>query len=69
MRIELAYVDGKVLIGAQHPEIGLVARAEGATVDEAAKKLVSKFAEYQTATIKALNDSGLIRYVSPESMS
>lgn len=44
----------------------VVATGRGATVQEAVKALVSRFAEMQHETIKALNDSGIVHYVEKE---
>ena len=67
MSIELAWREGKVVIGAVSPLGQVVARAEGFKLDDTVKDLISQFADMQRATIDALNDSGIIRYVQRDS--
>lgn len=62
MSIELAWREGKVVIGAVSPLGQVVARAEGVKLDDTVKDLISQFAELQKSTIQALNDSGIIHY-------
>lgn len=69
MRIEVRTDEGKVVVGACDDECGLVATGRGEKLDDAVRDLVSKFAKYQKDTIEALNASGIIRYVAPETMS
>ena len=69
MIIEMRLDPGKVTLGARVDLLGIVAMSEGATIEEAVKLLISQFAEMQASAIKALNDSGLIRYVKQEDMS
>lgn len=67
MSIELAYREGKVVIGAVGPLGQIVARAEGDRLDDTVKDLISQFADMQKGTIDALNSSGIIRYVQRDS--
>ncbi len=74
MRIEVVHQNGKVLIAAvddtdEFNRRDVVARAEGTTVVEASKALVSRFAELQKQTLEALHASGLIRYVPTDTES
>lgn len=60
-------MSGKLALGAVDEATGqVVARAEADTLEAAVRSLVSRFAEMQSATIAALNASGIIRYVATD---
>lgn len=68
MRIELVYEDGEITLYAHHPVFGNVSSGRGQKLGEAVKDLISRFAEMQASTIEALNESGIVRYVSTKDL-